>query len=215
MSSIFLHELKYYFKNPSELIYIYGFFFLFIVIAPFGLRGELHLLPELSPILILLSLLASLSLGAQNLFQRDADSGVLELYQQLPTSLYSVVLGKWLAFALATLVPLVAAIPCYLALGGLPWAWFAPYSLALLAAGTAFSILCCLAGLLTVGLERGRAVSLLIVLPLSVPIIIFGSQYLQSPEPLWQSELTFLIAYSIFLLPLICLAGAGCIRASN
>jgi heme exporter protein B len=215
MLAILNHELKYYIKNFHELTYIYGFFILFMVVAPLGLRSDLHLLPEMAPSLLWLALLAGTSIGAMNMFQRDSESGIIELYQQLPVGLGGIILSKWLSFYIACVLPLIAAIPIYLALGRLPASHFPTYAIAIAAGGGALSILCCLAGVLTIGLERARAVLLLIILPLAVPVIIFGSYYLQHPYALWQPSLMFLLAFSVFLLPILCLAGASCIRASN
>ena len=98
---------------------------------------------------------------------------------------------------------------------GLPMFIAPHYMVGVLAGGGAISIIASLAAAIAVGLERARAVVLLMLLPLSVPVIIFGSQYLQSPAHLWQPSLMFLLAFSIFLLPILVIAGGSCIRASN
>lgn len=215
MFNILIHELKYYIKNIHELIYIYGFFVLIIYIVPMGLRQQLHVLPELAPAIIWMAMLASISLGAMPLFQRDADSGVLETYQQLPGGLGGVVLGKWLAFYLVTAIPMMAATPVILMLFKLPADWLLHYAIGAAAGALALSILASLAGAITAGLERARAVVLLIVLPLAVPVMIFGSEFLRHQGVLWQPPLMFMLAFSVFMLPILCLAGASCIRASN
>ena len=99
-------DLKYYFKNSHELIYIYGFYFLILLIFPMGMRGELHVLPELAPSLLMVALIASIGIGALGIFQRDAEQGLLEQYQQMPVGLGGIILGKWLAFAIATVLPI-------------------------------------------------------------------------------------------------------------
>lgn len=215
MVHILFHELKYYFKNLHEVIYIYGFFVLIMLVVPLGLRQQLHVLPELAPAVLWMAMTASIGLGAMQLFQRDAESGVLELYQQLPLSLGGAVLAKWLAFYIATTAPILASVPIILALFGLKLSLGVHYSLGLAAGASALTILASLAAAMTVGLERARAVLLLIVLPLAVPVIVFGSEYLRATGALWQPQLLFLTAFSVFLLPILYLAGPSCIRASN
>lgn len=215
MQHILFHELKYYFKNSHELVYIYGFYFLIILIIPMGLRQQLHVLPELAPSIVWLALISSITLGAAGLFQRDAESGVMELYQQLPQSLSGIVFAKWLAFYLASVLPLVALTPLILGLFGLPMGLGLHYGMGIAAGGACVSILASLAAAITIGLERARAVVLLMVIPLAVPAIVFGAEYLRHGDSLWQSQLLFLVAFSIFLLPIYCLCGAACIRASN
>lgn len=208
-------DLKYYFKNSHELIYIYGFYFLILLIFPMGMRGELHVLPELAPSLLMVALIASIGIGALGIFQRDAEQGLLEQYQQMPVGLGGIILGKWLAFAIATVLPIATLAPVVLLLFGLPAFVWKGYMVGLLASGTALSLVASLAAAIGVGLERARPVVLLLILPLAVPVVIYGSFYLQQPAQLWQPALLFLIAFSIFLLPILCLAGASCIRASN
>ncbi len=162
-----------------------------------------------------IALTASMGLGALSLFQRDAESGVLELYQQLPFGLGQAVLGKWLAFYLANAMPLVISTPLLLALYGLPMELSLHYIVGAAAGAGALSLLSALAASITVGLERARAVVLLVLMPLSVPVIIFGSDYMRHTDALWQPQLMFLLALSVFLMPLLYLAGASCIRASN
>ncbi len=217
MLPILKNELKYYFKNYNEISYIYGFFVLLIWIIPLSLRQNSDVLHELAPATFWVAILTSISLGTMNLFQRDADSGTLEIYPQLSTSLYSVMLAKWLAFYLVILPPMLCIIPVFLGLEGAVTAEWPRYALAMAAGTAAISILSSLASVLTVGLERARAVTMVIILPLAAPIIIFGGDYLRqaATTSLWSPSLMFVIAFSIFLLPILCLAGASCIRQSQ
>lgn len=215
MYPVLFHELKYYFKNIHEAIYIYGFYIIILIIVPLGLRQELHALPELAPAMVLAGLVSSIAMGAWHVFQRDAESGVLEQYQLTPRSLYGVVLGKWLAFYIANVVPMALAAPAVLLLFRLPMYVWPGYALGILAAGTNIALISTLAAVIGVGLERARALIFPMILPLVVPVIIFGSQYLQAPAQLWQPSMLFMCAFGIFLLPLLCLAGNGCIRAGN
>lgn len=215
MWHILSHELKYYFKNIHELIYIYGFFALILLIVPMGMRQHLHALPEFAPTMVWIAILASLGLGATNLYQRDAESGVLEIYQQLPTSLSGVVMAKFFGFTMVTALPIAASMPLIIALFGLPVEFMLHYIVGAMAGATVIAILANMAAAITVGLERARAIVLLILLPLAVPVVIFGSEYLRHTGQLWQPQLLFLLALSVFLLPLMAMAGASCIRASN
>lgn len=215
MLLILFHELKYYFKNWHEAIYFYGLFALVILLFPLGLKDHLHLLPELAPGVLLLGLVVMASLGAATVFQRDAESGILEVYQQLPSSLVPLVLGKWVAFYSMLLLPVAVFVPALLVLFQLPIRLLTAYWLAGAAGGAAISLIALLAAVVSVGLERARGVMLLMILPLMVPVIIFASVYLQAPAQLWQPALLFLLAYSLFLAPILALAGASCIRASN
>jgi heme exporter protein B len=213
MFRILQHEVKYYFKNLHEVIYFSCFFVLIALIVPMGLRQQLNLLPELGPIGLSIALLAATGLGAASLYQRDAESGMLETYQQLPDNLHGLVLAKWLAFYIAILLPCLIFLPAFLLLSAIPMEQWALYSKALAAEAAVLSILASLGAVITVGLERARAVMFLLVMPLSVPAVIFTCAYLQNPAE--AASISLVIAMSVFLLPILCLAGAGCIRASK
>jgi heme exporter protein B len=214
MPHLLLHELNYYFKNFYELIYIYGFFAISLLIVPLGLNLEGDMLKTLHPALLILAVLMGIALGSTNLYQRDAEQGLLEQYQLTLPSLYGVILAKFIAFYLVISVPLLLILPALLSLAGVGLGAYTHYAAGLLATAAALTILCQLASVLTAGLERARAILMLLILPLAAPVMIFGSHYLRQPE-LWRPELLFLTAFSIFLLPLLCLAGSACIRASH
>ena len=107
MLSLLSHELKYYFKNSKEAIYIYGLFVSIVVLAPFGLHGGLGGLASIAPLILWIALATSISMGGIGLFQRDKESGALEYYQLLPVPLEALLLAKWLAFYIFITVPLL------------------------------------------------------------------------------------------------------------
>ena len=183
-----------------------------VLIIPLGLKQEANLLLQLTPAIFWVAILTSVGLGSMPLFQRDADNGAMEIYPQLPVSLYGIILAKWLAYYLVILPPMLAGIPVFLAAEGMDSSAWPRYAITMAAGTAAVSILSSLTSILTVGLERARAVTMLITMPLAAPIIIFGSDYLRQTGPLWHPSLAFILAFSIFLLPVLCLAGASCIR---
>ena len=213
MLTLYVHELKYYMKNIHELTYIYGFYVILLLLFPMGLRAELHLLPELAPMLVWLGLVVAMGLGARDLFQRDSDSGVWEGYLQLRGA-GTVVAAKWLAFYTAMLLPALAAVPLVLGLFQLPRTQGWGYAATIISGGAALSILATMAACVTVGLERGRAVAILLILPLAVPIVIFGSAGLKAAAAWSDSSILFMVAYSVFLIPILIAAGGSCLRAS-
>lgn len=214
MLTLLIHELKYYMKNFHEVIYIYGFLLLMLLLFPMGLRGELQLLPELAPMMLWLGLVVTVSLGTRELFQREAMNGVLEGYLQLYEGAGRIVAVKWLVFYLAIVAPVGLLLPIILGLYGMAWDKLGGYGAMILSGGAALSMLAAMVACITAGLERGRAVGILVILPLSTPILIFGSAALHTPEGWSESGLLFMLAYSIFLLPILCLAGGSSLKAS-
>lgn len=215
MLSLLLHELKYYFKNTREAIYIYGLFVSIVVLAPFGLPSGLGGLAVLAPLILWIALATTVSLGGMGLFQRDKESGALECYQLLPVPLEALLLGKWLAFYGFILVPLLMLLPVAGLLLGVPPEGWLQLAIGLGVGAAALSLIASLASALMVGLEKAGAVLSLVVLPLSIPVMIFGAAYCQKLGQLWQPSLLFNLGFAALMLPIYCLAGASCVRASN
>ena len=65
------------------------------------------------------------------------------------------------------------------------------------------------------GMERSGAILSLVVLPLTIPVIIFGSSMAGASPDEQATSMLFLAGFSAFMLPVMCLAGASCIRSSN
>lgn len=215
MFALLGHELKYYFKNRQEAIYIYSYFISILVLAPFAGSYDASKLQSLAAITLWIALASAITIGAAGLFKRDQEQGLLEYYQLLPLSMESVMAAKWLAFFIFISAPLMAAIPLAGLLYGLTGAEMTRYAIGLLAGAAGLSILSALVAALTNGLEKAGAVLSLILLPLSIPVLIFGAQYCLSTEGLLQANLWFLLGFAAFMLPVMCFAGAYSIRASN
>ncbi|MES2983561.1 MAG: heme exporter protein CcmB [Pseudomonadota bacterium] len=215
MFSIFAHEVKYYFKNRVEAIYIYSYLISIILIVPFAVAPGEGQLQALAPLTLWIALASAVTLGGMGLFVRDHDQGRLEYYQLLPISLESLVFAKWAAFYLFILAPLLVVLPLAAMLFGIPASHIGHYAIGLAASAAALTMLTSLIAALMSGLEKAGAVLGLIVLPLTIPIMIFGTQYCRDFSTDWQSSLLFLLGFTVFFLPLTCIAGAYSIRAAN
>lgn len=215
MLALLHHELKYYFKNIQEAIYIYGLFISIILLAPFGFHGGAAALSGVAIPILWIALMTATSLGAMNLFARDAATGRLAYYQLLPVSLERLVFAKWLAFYLFISLPLVLILPLALLLLAIPIPQWGQVFIGLAAGAAALTAIAALASVLMAGLQKAGAVLALLILPLSIPVMIFGSSYCDTVGALWQPSLVFLIGFAAFLLPIYVIAGASSIRASH
>lgn len=215
MKTILLQELMHYFKNKIEAIYLYSYFVSIVLLAPFAYGEHLSKIQHIAPLALWIALASGVALGASSLFRRDVEQGRLEYCQLLPVSLEAVVFAKWLGFYLFLLLPICAILPVAGLLFNLPVALWGHYFLGLGVGAAALSLLSALIAAITSGMEKAGAVLSLVILPLSIPIMIVGSDYCRNASSLWQPQLGFLIGFSLFLLPVLCLGGASSIRASN
>ena len=183
------------------------FFLMTATFVPLGITPDAELLKNLAPgIIWVLALLATL-LSADSLFTSDYQDGSLEQMLISPQLLVMPVLGKVTAHWLTTGLPLTLVSPLLGLLLSLPSAGYLPM-MAGLAVGTGcLSLLAALGAALTVSLQKGSLLLTLIVMPLYMPIIIFGSATAQySIEGLaWSGPLAILgamLAVAIALCPL-------------
>ena len=209
------YELKYYFKNAKEAIYIYSYFVSILVLLPFAGSYDSSRFQSLAIVGLWIALASAITIGAVGLFKRDQEQGRLEYYQLLPISMEGLVLAKWLGFFLFISAPLLAIVPLAGLLYGLAGSQMLLCVAGLLAGAMALTIVSTTVAALTNGLEKAGAVLSLIALPLSIPVIIFGAQYCLNSEGFVQSNLWFMLGFSAFMLPIMCFAGAYSIRASN
>lgn len=209
------HELKYYFKNKSEAIYLYSYFISILVLSPFALTLEEVSQANLATLTLWLALASSVAIGAQGLFRRDREQGMLEYYQLLPIPLEWVVAAKWFAFYIFLLVPLLAALPVAGLLFHLSTAELGRHAIGLAAGALGLSIMATLLSGLLAGLEKAGALLSLLILPLSIPILIFGAQYCLDYSGASSGNLLLILGFAFFMLPMMCWASASAIRNSH
>jgi heme exporter protein B len=150
------------------------FFLVVVTLMPFALGPDLALLGRIGPaILWLAALLASL-LALDRLFATDHEDGSLDLILTGRAPLELVVLAKGFAHWLTTAVPLIVAAPfvgIFLNLGGRA---AASMVLTLLVGTPALTFIGIIGAAIAVTLRRGGLLLAVLVLPLTVPILIFG-----------------------------------------
>lgn len=214
--STFKRDLTLAFRHKGEMINPLVFFLIAISMIPLGLAPEKALLMRIAPgILWVMALLATL-LSLDNLFRSDFDDGTLEQLLISPHPLYWSVLAKVLAYWLATGLPLMLLSPLLGVMLSLPSSAFIALCSSLLLGTAAMSLIGAVGAALTVGLRKGGLLISLIVMPLYVPILIFGASAVQAAAmgEVFSMQLAVLgavLAVSLILAPL---ATAGALRVS-
>jgi len=150
------------------------FFLVVATLVPFALGPDLALLQRIGPaILWLAALLASL-LALDRLFAADHDDGSLDLILTGRASLELVVLVKGIAHWLTTGVPLIIAAPLIGLMLNLDARAAGALVLTLLVGTPALTFIGLIGAALAVTLRRGGLLLAVLVLPLAVPVLIFG-----------------------------------------
>ncbi|MGE4279297.1 MAG: heme exporter protein CcmB [Magnetospirillum sp.] len=167
-------DLRLALRQGSDSLMVVTFFVLTVVLFPFGIGPEVGILERVSAgVLWVTALLASM-LSLDRLFQADYEDGSLELLVLTPTSLMVVVMGKVLAHWLTTGLPLLVAAPILAVLLHMNSDGFTVLMLTMLLGTPVLSLIGAIGAALVLGARRGGVLVSLLILPLYVPVLIFG-----------------------------------------
>jgi heme exporter protein B len=191
------------------------FFLVVVVIVPFAVGPDLALLKRIGPaVLWLAGLLASL-LALDRLFAADHEDGSLDLLLMGRAPLELVVATKGLAHWLTTGLPLVFAAPLIGLLLNLDAPAEGALVLTLLAGTPALTFIGLIGAAIAVALRRGGLLLAVLVLPLTVPVLIFGvaaaNAALAGPVP-FGTPFTILCALTLASLVIGPFAAAAALR---
>lgn len=168
-------DLRLALRSKSELGVQLLFYAIVVTLFPLGVGADPALLQALaSGVLWVAALLASL-LSLPRLFAADFADGTLEQIALSPYPLPALISGKMLAHWLTTGAPLSLLSPLFGLQFGLQGPELAVLAFGLLLGTPTLSLLGAVGAALTLGLRAGGALLALLVLPLYVPILIFGA----------------------------------------
>ena len=176
MSRLLWRDLKLAMRAGGGFGLGLAFFLIVTLLVPFGVGPEVALLSRIAPGILWLGALLACLLSLDRIFQLDYEDGSLDLLATAPIPMESVAAVKALAHWITTGLPLTLAAPVFgvflnLSADGFVWLVVS------LALGTpALSMIGAFGAALTVGLKRGGLLLSLLVLPLYVPTLIFGTE---------------------------------------
>src|SRR6266852_9904254 len=150
------------------------FFLIVVTLIPFALGPDLALLRRIGPAILWLGALLASLLALDRLIAMDHEDGSLDLILTARAPLELAVATKALAHWLTTGLPLVVAAPLLGLLLNLDPKATAAVALTLLVGTPALTFIGLIGAALTVALRRGGLLLAILVLPLTVPILIFG-----------------------------------------
>ena len=174
--AVFARDLRVAFRRWSELAYPLIFFAIVVALFPLALSPTAAQLRDIGTGVLWVALLLSSLLALDGLFRGDADDGTLEQLLMSPVAITVTVFAKLAAHALVTLLPLICLVPLMALSFNIPVAALPTLAVALLLAAPTLSVLVALGAALTVSLRRGGAIVGLLVLPLTGPLLIFGTR---------------------------------------
>jgi len=172
--ALFAHELRIAARIGGGSATGLVFFLILVSIIPFALGPDLNLLARIGPAIVWIAALLSTLLGLDRLFQSDEDDGTLDLLLTAATPLELIVLVKCAAHWLTTALPLIMATPLFALMLAQDGMSLVALPLTLLVGTPALTLLGAIGAALTVSLRRGGLLMAVLILPLTIPVLIFG-----------------------------------------
>lgn len=193
------------------------FFLIISTLIPLGVAPDPQLLVKLAPGLIWIMALLATLLSVDSLFGEDFQDGTLQQMLISPNQLFMPVLGKIVAHWLVMGLPLTLIAPLIGIMFSLPTVGMLPMVLSLALGTAVLSFVGAVGAALTLPLRRGGVLLALLVVPLYIPVLIFGSATIQSAlDGLpWTGPLAVLAAFLVLAIALCPLAIVGALRVSS
>lgn len=180
LRSVFARDLVIAFRQRSDMLNPIVFFLMVVTMMPLGISPQAATLAGLAPGLLWVIALLACLLSLDGLFRTDYDDGTLEQLLLSPQPLYLLVITKITVHWLTTGLPLTLVAPLLGVLLSLPSEGYVPLWLSLLLGTMTLSLVGGIGAALTVSLRKGGLLLSLIIMPLYVPVLIFGASAVRS-----------------------------------
>ena len=174
LSALFVRDMRLAVRVGGGALIGVLFFLLVVTLVPFAIGPDLKLLARIGPAILWLGALLANLLALDRLIAMDQEDGSLDLILMARAPLEVAIAAKALAHWLTTGLPLVIAAPILGLLLNLDLAATRAVALTLLAGTPALTFIGLIGAALTVALRRGGLLLAVLVLPLTVPVLIFG-----------------------------------------
>lgn len=168
-------DLTLAYRRRADVLTTLFFFVIVVSLFPLGVGPEPNLLRTLAPGIVWVAALLASMLSLGRMFSLDYLDGTLEQLLLAAEPLSIIVLAKVIAHWLTSGVPLVLIAPLLALQFDLPYSLLGVLVLSLLLGTPVLSLIGAVGASLTLGLRGGGVLVSLLVLPLYIPVLIFGA----------------------------------------
>lgn len=172
--TVIRRDLRLALRQGSDSLMVVTFFVLCVVLFPFGVGPESGVLERISAGILWVTALLACMLSLDRLFQQEHEDGSLDLLTLSPVPLPVLVLGKVVAHWLTTGLPILLAAPVLAVLLHMNGDGFAVLVAAMALGTPTLSLIGAVGAALVLGARRGGVLLSLLVLPLYIPVLVFG-----------------------------------------
>ena len=168
------HDVRLSLRHGADSLMVIGFFVLTVTLFPFAIGNNPALLPQIAPGLVWVTALLAAMLALDRLFLADFEDGSLDLLVLTDMPLELIVLAKALAHWLVTGLPLIICAPLLAFILNMEAAGFGALVMALALGTPTLTLIGTIGAALALGARRAGVLVSLLVLPLYIPVLIFG-----------------------------------------
>ena len=216
IKAVVFRDLQVAFGRWGDLVSPLMFFAMVTALFPLALSPKRELLQTLGPAVLWIAALLSTLLSLNSLFRADIEDGSMEQLVIGPHSLPLIMLGKTFAHWLVSGLPLVLLAPVLSVTYYLPGPGARALCITLLIGTPTLSLLGSIGAALTAGVRQSGGLLALLVLPLMLPVLMFGARAtdLAAAGESVVGPLYLLGAFLFLSLSLVPIASAAAIRIS-
>lgn len=179
-ATVLKRDLTLAYRRRQDLVNPMIFFVIVVSLFPLGVSPEKTFLQASGAGVVWVAALLATLLSLDSLFRSDYEDGSLEQLILTPQPLFLIVLAKILSHWLVTGVPLLILSPMLGVMMHLEFETIKVLMLTLLLGTPVLSLIGAIGAALTVGLKSGGVLISLLILPLYIPILIFGTGTVQA-----------------------------------
>jgi len=215
-ATVLKRDLTLAYRRRQDLVNPMIFFVIVVSLFPLGVSPEKTFLQEAGAGVVWVAALLATLLSLDSLFRSDYEDGSLEQLILTPQPLFLIVLAKILSHWLVTGVPLLILSPVLGVMMHLEFETIKILMLTLLLGTPVLSLIGAIGAALTVGLKSGGVLISLLILPLYIPILIFGTGTVQAASNMLPIDGYIALMGAIFALSLTLspIAAAAALRIS-
>jgi heme exporter protein B len=206
-------ELRLALRGGGDVLTLVLFFVIVGAIVPFAVGPDRELLARIAPGMVWVAAFLAMLLGLDRLFRPDHEDGSLILLRQADLPLSAVVAAKLIAHWLVAALPLIVASPFLAMLLAMDEPTFWRMLLSLLVGTPALAAFGAVGAAVTVAIRRGGLIAPILIAPLSIPVLIFGTGSITASQS--GAAMLFLAALSLMAVALAPFAAALAISSSE
>lgn len=203
--AIAVRDLRLGLRQGGDILTLVLFFVIVGTVLPFAIGPDRPQLARLAPAIVWVAALLAQLLSNERLFGSDFEDGSLAILRHAPLPLEMVVGAKMLAHWMLTALPIIAATPVLALMLGMDGETLLRAIGSLVLGTPALVAFGTVGAAVTVGLKRGGLVAPVLVLPLSLPVLIFGTGAMTPMVPGASGQALLLLAalglVSVVLVP--------------